>query len=83
MTDETDKPAKPAAKRTTRSAAKPAATKAKPAAKRTSKSRAKKPKERTPEHEDIAQRAYYIHLEEGGGNQVEHWLRAERELKDS
>jgi hypothetical protein len=30
--------------------------------------------------EHIAERAYYIHLEAGGGDPLEHWLRAEREL---
>jgi hypothetical protein len=28
----------------------------------------------------IAERAYYIHLETGGGDPLEDWLRAEREL---
>jgi hypothetical protein len=31
-------------------------------------------------HEQIALRAYEIHLSGGGGDPVEHWLRAEREL---
>ena len=30
--------------------------------------------------DDIAARAYAIFESEGGGDQVEHWLRAEREL---
>ena len=44
------------------------------------------PKRRTPArrravaHEDIAVRAYAIFEREGGGDHVEHWLRAEREL---
>ena len=43
------------------------------------KSRAAKP---APTAEEIARRAYFIHLERGGtpGNQLEDWLRAEREL---
>jgi hypothetical protein len=32
-------------------------------------------------HEDIAVRAYYIHLE-GGHDPLENWVRAERELVD-
>jgi hypothetical protein len=31
-------------------------------------------------HELIATRAYEIHLSDTGGDAVEHWLRAEREL---
>ena len=31
-------------------------------------------------HEQIATRAYEIHLAGGGGDALEHWLRAEREL---
>ncbi len=31
-------------------------------------------------HEQIAQRAYEIHLSGTGGDALEHWLRAEREL---
>jgi hypothetical protein len=30
-------------------------------------------------HDDIAVRAYYLHLE-GGGDPLENWVRAEREL---
>ena len=33
-----------------------------------------------PTHEQIAIRAYYLHLEAGGGGELDHWLRAEREL---
>jgi hypothetical protein len=38
-------------------------------------------RKRTPAvtHEDIAVRAYYIHLE-GGHDPLENWVRAEREL---
>jgi hypothetical protein len=35
---------------------------------------------RTPSHDEIAERAYFIHLEEGGCNELENWLRAESEL---
>jgi hypothetical protein len=34
-----------------------------------------------PSHEEIAERAYHIYEREGGDS-VEHWLRAERELSD-
>jgi len=35
---------------------------------------------RTPSHVAIAERACFIHLEEGERDQVANWLRAEREL---
>ena len=35
---------------------------------------------RTPSHVQIAERAYFVHLEEGERDQVANWLRAEREL---
>ena len=52
---------------------------AKAAAKRTASS-APKRRRRKPSHAEISRRAYFIHLEQGGGDQVDHWLRAEREL---
>lgn len=54
----------------------------KPAIKRV---RAAKPKvrRRQPSHDEIAQRAYFIHLEEGGHDQMRNWLRAEDELTPS
>ena len=53
-------------------------TSAKPAAKRTTARRtAKAPVAPTWEH--VATRAYFIHLETGG-DPLENWLRAEREL---
>jgi Protein of unknown function (DUF2934) len=54
----------------------------KPAKKRTTAPAARKakPRRRTPKHEQIAERAYFIHLEEGVHDQVQNWLRAEREL---
>jgi hypothetical protein len=33
-----------------------------------------------PSHGEIAERAYFIALEQGSSNQLDHWLRAEREL---
>jgi Protein of unknown function (DUF2934) len=40
----------------------------------------RKTKRRRPDHGEIAERAYFIHVEEGGRDQLENWLRAEREL---
>ena len=34
-------------------------------------------------HAEIAQRAYFIHLHEGRGDELENWLRAERELTNA
>jgi len=51
----------------------PKATEAKPRARRATAPR-------SPTHEQIAERAYLLHLAEHGGDAVEHWLRAEREL---
>jgi Protein of unknown function (DUF2934) len=65
-----EKSAKPAAKRTrttTRSTARTV-------------TRKKSTKSRVPDHHDIATRAYYIHLEAGSCDEVDNWLRAEREL---
>ena len=39
-----------------------------------------KTQQRKPDHRDISSRAYFIHLEEGGGDELGNWLRAEREL---
>jgi Protein of unknown function (DUF2934) len=36
---------------------------------------------RRPDHSQIAERAYFIHLSEGSCDEMENWLRAERELK--
>jgi hypothetical protein len=47
-----------------------------PAARKTSLRRKRTP---TFTHEDIAVRAYYLHLD-GGDDAHENWLRAEREL---
>lgn len=35
---------------------------------------------RSPSHDDIALRAYELYLAEGGGDELSHWLQAEREL---
>ena len=62
-----------------RKATEAAATK-KPAAKKTTTRRTKKATEPIVlTWEDVATRAYYIHLEEGG-DASENWMRAEREL---
>jgi Protein of unknown function (DUF2934) len=60
----------------TEKSAKPAA---KPAAKR---ARSTKPRttRRTPDHGQIAERAYFIHVESGEPDEFGNWLRAEREL---
>jgi len=59
-----------------------AAATTKPATGRTATRRTKKVEATEPKvlsWEDVATRAYYIHLEEGG-DAIENWLRAEREL---
>ena len=64
-----------------RKATEAAATK-KPAAKKTTTTRRTTKKATEPivlTWEHVAERAYYIHLEEGG-DPTENWLRAEREL---
>ncbi|HEY1524224.1 MAG TPA: hypothetical protein VGF70_14520 [Solirubrobacteraceae bacterium] len=55
---------------------------AKPARKRAArtKTKAKTTRDRTVDQSDIAERAYYIHLDQRSSNDVENWLRAEREL---
>jgi hypothetical protein len=35
---------------------------------------------REPDRGEISMRAYFIHLDEGGCDQLGNWLRAEREL---
>ena len=51
----------------------------KPATKRTV---ARKPRtrRRKPTHRDISLRAYFIHLDQPGSDELGNWLRAEREL---
>ena len=65
-----------------RKATEAAATEKKPAAKKRTVTRRKKVEATEPivlKWEDVATRAYYIHLE-GGGSPDENWLRAEQEL---
>jgi hypothetical protein len=52
-------------------------TKTKP--KRTG-SRRRSSNRREPEHSQIAERAYFIHLQEKSSDELQNWLRAEREL---
>ena len=42
--------------------------------------RAKSPQTAAISHDQIAFRAYELFLQEGGGDEVGHWLRAEQEL---
>jgi hypothetical protein len=48
----------------------------------TRRPRLRKPKVETskPTHDEIAERAYFLHLEESGADALGNWLRAEREL---
>ncbi|MGP0035329.1 MAG: DUF2934 domain-containing protein [Solirubrobacteraceae bacterium] len=57
-----------------------AANPIKPAKKQAS---ARKPKTKPsqPGYDEIAERAYFIHLEQGDCDELANWLRAERELK--
>lgn len=60
-------------------------SKSSPAKKRTTATkRATAPKSRArtrkPAQAVIAERAYFIHLEEGSSDELSNWLRAEREL---
>lgn len=52
---------------------------AKPARRRLRRAKPKH-QQRVPSHEEISERAYFIHLNEGGHDQLADWLRAEREL---
>jgi Protein of unknown function (DUF2934)/WS/DGAT C-terminal domain len=82
------KPTKPPTreKRATAATTKPAtrekrATAAKPVA-RAKRAAPSAPRTNThsPSYDEISERAYFISLEEGGGDEVANWLRAEREL---
>ena len=92
----TQKPAKPAtrAKRATaataaeptkpptrakRATAGTAAVRAKPAS-RPASPRGRRANGRSPSYDAISERAYFISLEDDGGDEVANWLRAEREL---
>ncbi len=46
----------------------------------TTRRRASATTHRTPDHTAISERAYFIHLEDGGSDELANWLRAEREL---
>ncbi len=52
---------------------------------KTSEKRLRSPRRRTnkhePQHSQIAERAYFIHLQEGCADELQNWLRAERELR--
>ena len=43
-------------------------------------SRPPRTRRRKPSHGEIAERAYFIHLEDGQSDRLANWLRAEREL---
>jgi len=60
--------------KTTATAEKPATTRKRPTA---TKPRTRR---RRPTHAQIAERAYFISLGEGGADEFGNWLRAEREL---
>ena len=51
-----------------------------PAASKRGRATRPRTRRRKPGHEEIAERAYFIHLEEGSSDQLANWLRAEREL---
>jgi len=61
----TEKPAKPARRRTRVTKPKAAAA---------------APERQLPTHDEISERAYFIALEQGGADELGNWLRAEREL---
>ena len=47
---------------------------------RSASSRPPRTRRRKPRHGEIAQRAYFIHLQDGESDPLANWLRAEREL---
>lgn len=53
---------------------------AKPAAKRASTGKPKSKPRHPTDHDEIAERAYFIHLQDGDCDELANWLRAEREL---
>jgi hypothetical protein len=53
---------------------------AKSATKKPTSPRKPKTRSRKPDQGEISTRAYFIHLEEGGCDELGNWLRAEREL---
>jgi Protein of unknown function (DUF2934) len=62
----TDKPAKPARRRIRAPKPKPKAVSASA--------------QREPSHDEISERAYFLALEQDGGDELGNWLRAEAEL---
>jgi Protein of unknown function (DUF2934) len=66
-------------KKSTKSDRRPAKA-ARSAAAKPAAGRQRSKSKRSPSTEEIAVRAYLIYEAEGGGDDVEHWLRAEREL---
>ena len=82
MTQKPAKSVKPAAgvtaakKANSETAAKPATPAGRTATSRTSRTSTRKP----PTHDDVSERAYFLHLEQGDSDPVANWLRAEREL---
>ncbi len=52
----------------------------KPARRRVATVRAKATRARKVDEAEIAKRAYYIYVDEGRTDELENWLRAEREL---
>ena len=71
-------PAKPAT-RAKRGTAATAATGTKPA-RRTASPSGLPANRRLPSYDEISERAYFISLDDDGGDEVANWLRAEREL---
>jgi hypothetical protein len=53
---------------------------AKPAAKRVTSRKPRRTTPQKPDQREISERAYFIHLEQGGSDEFQNWLRAEREL---
>ena len=78
------KPAKSAKSKPAKSAksakSKPATTATTAKAATTAASRKRTTRRRKPSHDEIAERAYFIHVEEGGSDELGNWLRAESEL---
>jgi hypothetical protein len=52
----------------------------KPAAKRATTRKPSTRRPRKPTHHEISLRAYFLHLEQPGSDEIGNWLRAEREL---
>ena len=52
----------------------------KPVVSKRTASRKPSTRRREPDRGEISTRAYFIHLDEGGCDQLGNWLRAEREL---